>query len=94
MLQQSRGLDSGSVNVKTVASSLPLGGLITAGLRAQGSTVLAWSREPTWRFSQELSYEKIKIGMVSGVRAGREVCLLGHESVNEAGPGALLLGTH
>lgn len=86
------------MNVKTVASSLPLGGLswalITAGLRAQGSAVLAWSREPTWRFSQELSYEKIKIGMVSGVRAGREVCMLGHESVNEAGPGALLLGTH
>lgn len=56
--------------------------------------MLAWSREPTWRFSQELSYEKIKIGMVSGVRAGREVCMLGHESVNEAGPGALLLDIH
>lgn len=32
--------------------------------------MLAWA-EPTWRFSQELNYEKIKIGMVSGVRGER-----------------------
>lgn len=84
------------MNAKTVASSLPLGGLnwalITAGLPAQGSAVLAWSREPPWRFLQELSYERIKIGMVSGVRGemslvGPRVCL------NEAGPGVHLLGT-
>lgn len=42
-------MDPGSVNVETLTISLPVGGLswapVSAGLWAQQSGVLAWSRE-------------------------------------------------